>query len=69
MSLTNRDVEDLKGLLNDTVKQFLGFSEPSVVSAALNCISTGYDKRKTVGKIFVEKMNNNKIKNIFQQAH
>lgn len=50
MALSHRDLEDMKPLLNDTVKQLLGFSEPTVVAAALNCVSTGYDTNKTVGK-------------------
>ncbi|KAK0057049.1 U4/U6 small nuclear ribonucleoprotein Prp3 [Biomphalaria pfeifferi] len=51
MALSHRDIEDLKPLLNDTVKQLLGFSEPTVVAAALNCVSTGYDMNKTVEQL------------------
>ncbi|KAK7489923.1 hypothetical protein BaRGS_00018788, partial [Batillaria attramentaria] len=51
MSLSQRELDDLKLVLSETVKKFLGFSENSLVSAALNCISKGYDKQKTVDKL------------------
>ncbi|KAH9502247.1 U4/U6 small nuclear ribonucleoprotein Prp3, partial [Bulinus truncatus] len=51
MALSHRDLEDLKPLLSDTVKQLLGFSEPTVVAAALNCVSTGYDMNKTIEQL------------------
>lgn len=41
----------MKGILDKTVQRFLGFSEPAVVTAALNCINKGYDKRKTMDKL------------------
>lgn len=50
MSLSQRELDDLKGVLSETVKKFLGFNETSLVSAALSCITKGYDKQKTVGK-------------------
>lgn len=50
MALSRKEVEDMKGILDKTVQKFLGFSEPAVVTAALNCINKGYDKRKTMGK-------------------
>ena len=49
MSLSHRELEDLKYVLSDTVKEFLGFNEATLVSAALNCVTKGYDKQKTVG--------------------
>lgn len=49
MSLTDREWDDLKALLDKAVNKFLGFSEPSLVTAALNCIDKGYDERKTAG--------------------
>ncbi|XP_076447433.1 U4/U6 small nuclear ribonucleoprotein Prp3-like [Babylonia areolata] len=51
MALSQREMDDLKGVLNETVKKFLGFSETSLVSAALNCITKGYDKKKAVDKL------------------
>ncbi|CAL1540677.1 unnamed protein product [Lymnaea stagnalis] len=51
MALSHRDLDDLKPLLSDTVKQLLGFSEPTVVAAALNCLSTGYDMNKTIEQL------------------
>lgn len=51
MSLNKREVEDLKPWVERTVKKVLGFSEPTVVTAALHCVVKGMDKRKTVGKL------------------
>lgn len=51
MALSRKEVEDMKGILDKTVQKFLGFSEPAVVTAALNCINKGYDKRKTMDKL------------------
>ena len=50
MSLSDREWDDLKLLLDKAVYKFLGFSEPSLVTAALNCIDKGYDEGKTAGK-------------------
>ncbi|KAL8614954.1 hypothetical protein ACOMHN_049105 [Nucella lapillus] len=51
MALSHREVEELKGVLSDTVKTFLGFNETSLVSAALNCLTKGYDKNKAVDRL------------------
>lgn len=51
MSLNKREVEELKPWVERTVKKVLGFSEPTVVTAALHCVGKGLDKRKTIGKI------------------
>lgn len=53
MSLSDREWDDLKALLDKTVQKFLGFSETALVTAALNCIDKGYDKHKTVDKLLV----------------
>ena len=50
MSLSDREWDDLKLLLDKAVYKFLGFSEPSLVTAALNCIDKGFDEGKTAGK-------------------
>jgi U4/U6 small nuclear ribonucleoprotein PRP3 len=49
MALSKKDVEELKPLIDRTVSKFLGFSEPTLVTAAVSCLEKGYDKRKTVG--------------------
>lgn len=53
MSLSSREWEDLKSLLDKAVHKFLGFTEQSLVTAALNCIDKGYDKKKTISKLEV----------------
>uniref|UniRef100_A0A3P8SCT4 U4/U6 small nuclear ribonucleoprotein Prp3 n=1 Tax=Amphiprion percula TaxID=161767 RepID=A0A3P8SCT4_AMPPE len=47
MSLPKREVEELRPWVERTVKKVLGFSEPTVVTAALHCVGKGLDKRKT----------------------
>ncbi len=48
-ALSRKDVEELKPVIDRTVSKFLGFSEPTLVAAAVSCLEKGYDKRKTVG--------------------
>ncbi|KAG1679064.1 U4/U6 small nuclear ribonucleoprotein Prp3 [Nymphon striatum] len=50
MAYSRKD-DDLKPFVEKTVQKFLGFSEPALVTAAMNCISSGYDKRKTSEKL------------------
>lgn len=50
MSLPKREVEELRPWVERTVKKVLGFSEPTVVTAALHCVGKGLDKRKTTGR-------------------
>lgn len=52
MSLPKREVDELRPWVERIVKKVLGFSEPTVVTAALHCVGKGLDKRKTTGKIF-----------------
>ncbi|CAG5114924.1 unnamed protein product [Candidula unifasciata] len=51
MALTSRELDDLRPQLSDTVKNVIGFSEPTVVNAAVNCISTGFDMKKTIDQL------------------
>ena len=51
MALSSRDLDDLKPMVNETVKTFMGFSDPTLVITVLNCLGQGYDKRKTVGEL------------------
>lgn len=51
MSLSRREWDEMKSQLDSTVHKFLGFSEPSLVTAALNCIDKGYERDKTIRKL------------------
>lgn len=51
MALSKRDLEDLKPWIDKKISEFLGFSEPALVKTAINCLSSGYDKRKTSDKL------------------
>ena len=50
MSLSKRDLDDMRPMVDDIVRKVLGFSESSVTMAALNCVSKGMSKTKTIGK-------------------
>jgi len=51
MALSRKDFEDLKPQVDKIVQKYLGFSEPTLVTAALNCVDKGYDRRKTKDKL------------------
>ena len=50
MSSSRKELDDLRPSIDRMVQKFLGFSEPTLVTAALNCVDKGYDRRKTVGQ-------------------
>lgn len=50
MSLSKRDLEDLKPAVDETLRHVLGFSDSAVVTAALNCVAKGMSKSKAIGK-------------------
>lgn len=52
LSISRKEVEDIKPYLEKTVSKFLGFREPSLVTTLMHCLSSGYDKFKTAGKYF-----------------
>ncbi|XP_063992231.1 U4/U6 small nuclear ribonucleoprotein Prp3 isoform X2 [Diachasmimorpha longicaudata] len=41
----------MKPEIEKAVHKFLGFAEPAIVTTAVNCIVSGYDKRKTADKL------------------
>jgi len=49
--LPKKEVEELRPWVERTVKKVLGFSEPTVVTAALHCVGKGLDKRKTTDQL------------------
>lgn len=50
-SLSRKEVDEVKQNIDKTVQKFLGFSEPSLVMTAVNCLLSGYDKKKTSEKL------------------
>ena len=50
MSLSKKEVDELKPVIDRVVQKVVGFSEPTLVTAAINCIDKGYDEKKTAGK-------------------
>ncbi|XP_015364314.1 PREDICTED: U4/U6 small nuclear ribonucleoprotein Prp3 [Diuraphis noxia] len=51
LSISRKEVEDIKPYLEKTVSKFLGFREPSLVTTLMHCLSSGYDKFKTAEKL------------------
>ncbi|XP_018561348.1 U4/U6 small nuclear ribonucleoprotein Prp3 [Anoplophora glabripennis] len=49
--LSRRDIDDLKPSIDKVVYKTLGSSDSSVLRTAVDCISSGYDKRKTADKL------------------
>ncbi|KAL0130044.1 hypothetical protein PUN28_001970 [Cardiocondyla obscurior] len=49
--LTRKEIDEMKPQIEKAVHKFLGFSEPAIVTTAVNCINSGYDKRKTADKL------------------
>ncbi|XP_033207455.1 uncharacterized protein LOC117167015 [Belonocnema kinseyi] len=49
-----KEIEEMKVMkpqIERAVHKFLGFGEPSIVNTAVNCINSGFDKRKTADKL------------------
>ncbi|KAK9508483.1 hypothetical protein O3M35_006030 [Rhynocoris fuscipes] len=49
--MSKKDGMDLRWKVDELIEKFLGFSEPVLAATALNCISNGYDKKKTAEKL------------------
>ena len=50
MSLSKKDLDDMRPAIDKMVRKFLGFEEPTLVIAATTCLDKGYSKSKTVSK-------------------
>ncbi|KAL1426381.1 hypothetical protein MTO96_003390 [Rhipicephalus appendiculatus] len=51
MALTRKEAEELRPWVDRTVHKFLGFEEPTLVTAAVSCLSSGFDKAETTKKL------------------
>lgn len=49
--LTRKEVDDLKPAIDKAVFKLLGDNDSSLVSTAVYCLNSGYDKRKTADKL------------------
>lgn len=49
--LSKKEVDDLKPSIDKAVYKVLGSSDSSLVSTAVHCLNSGYDKRKTTDKL------------------
>ena len=61
--LSRKDIDEIKPSVDKIVYKVLGSNDSSVVSTAIHCISSGYDKRKTVDKLssYVDSKKSTKI--------
>jgi U4/U6 small nuclear ribonucleoprotein PRP3 len=51
MSLSRREIDDLKPEIKRIVEKVLGFDESALATAALNCLDKGYDRNKAERKL------------------
>uniref|UniRef100_T1J0D7 U4/U6 small nuclear ribonucleoprotein Prp3 n=1 Tax=Strigamia maritima TaxID=126957 RepID=T1J0D7_STRMM len=51
MSISKKDLDELKPWIDRTVERFFGTNEPSLVNTAVNCLANGFDKQKTTDKL------------------
>ena len=51
MSLSRREMKDLKPEIDRIVEKVLGFGESTLATAALNCLDKGYDRNKAERKL------------------
>lgn len=49
--LSRKEIEDLKPAIDKAVYKLLGSTDSSLVSSAVHCLNSGYDKRKTADKL------------------
>ncbi|KAL3278667.1 hypothetical protein HHI36_016203 [Cryptolaemus montrouzieri] len=49
--LSRRDVDELRPSIERSVYKVLGEKDSSLVSTAVHCLNSGYDKRKTIDKL------------------
>lgn len=49
--LSRKDIDELKPSVDKAVYKLLGNSDSSLVNRALDCLSAGYDRRKTIDKL------------------
>ncbi|XP_044761879.1 U4/U6 small nuclear ribonucleoprotein Prp3 [Coccinella septempunctata] len=49
--LSRRDIDDLRPSIDRAVYKILGEKDSSLVSTAVHCLNSGYDKRKTIDKL------------------
>lgn len=69
MSLSKRELDELKPWIEKTVKRVLGFSEPTVVTAALNCVGKGMDKKKAAGTSRAGAVSSTELPRVEGQGH
>ena len=48
--LSKKELEELRPWVSDLVKSMLGFSESTVVSAALDCVGKSLSRQATTGR-------------------
>jgi len=51
MALSKKETEEMKIQVNKAVEKCVGFHESTLVTTAMNCLTSGYDKKKTIDKL------------------
>lgn len=50
MSLSRKEIEELRPRIERVVQDILGFSEQTLVTAAINCLEKGYSRKEAAGE-------------------
>lgn len=48
--IPTKELEDLKPRIANVTHKLMGYSDPSLVTVVMNCITSGHDKAKMAGK-------------------
>uniref|UniRef100_A0A1B6G9V8 U4/U6 small nuclear ribonucleoprotein Prp3 n=1 Tax=Cuerna arida TaxID=1464854 RepID=A0A1B6G9V8_9HEMI len=51
MALSKKETEEMKPHIDKAVEKCVGFHESTLVTTAMNCLASGYDKKKTTDKL------------------
>lgn len=51
MSLSRKEIDELKPVIDKAVYKLLGTNDSSLLRTAIDCVSSGYDRRKTTDKL------------------
>ena len=49
--IPSKDLEDLKPRVANVIHKSLGYSDTSLVTVIMNCITSGHDKKRMTGNV------------------
>lgn len=51
-ALSKKESEEMKLQIDKAVEKCVGFHESTLVTTAMNCLASGYDRKKTAGSFY-----------------